>query len=70
VTEWQWAETGPVVEAPSGSAAAKRLRRSWTRLNGPDVRPSDVRGRELPQLDDEHRERLRALGYVDAADSP
>ncbi len=68
--EWQWIETGPAVETPSRSTSARRLQRAWTQLNGPDVRPSDVRGRELPRLDDLHLERLRALGYVDAADPP
>jgi arylsulfatase A-like enzyme len=68
--EWQWDETGPVVQTPSRPDSARRLQRAWTQLNGPDLLPSDVGVRELPQLDDEHRERLRALGYVDAADPP
>jgi arylsulfatase A-like enzyme len=66
--EWQWVESGPVVEAPAGPDSARRLRRTWTRLNGPDLRPSDLAARQLPQLDDRDFEGLRELGYVVGAD--
>ena len=47
---------------------AKRLEESWTELNGPDVRASELSPLQTPELRKEDLDRLRALGYVGPGD--
>ena len=61
---WEWRDDGTAEPTSAEPAFGRRLQRVWNGLNGPDGVPAKVAGGEMPELTEEDRERLRALGYV------